>query len=318
VRWQGAIDVPEGRYRFTMGSDDGSRLWIDDVLVLDRWDVCCQYWEKEVELSQGVHSVRMEMHEHDGAAWAYLSWWNTINPVIKFAVLDGDLNRVAGPTALSSPAALLGNDYVSVTADAANRAVLTWMDYDWSCRRNLYYGLVDASGVVLTPATIFRSSQATAPYIFSSYTGYGNTTYAWTPPAGVDSMLSATPAVASGAPGGAAAPFTVKLQGRGGSPATSVRLVATLDPRLSYASDTSGVTPTISGQTVTWNLPDLRLFDIRQFQLSVAVVGAALGERLPLQLVLNSAEPDLTPTNNQATVQVWVSKPFYLPLVLRQ
>jgi len=318
VRWQGAISVSEGRYRFTMGSDDGSRLWIDDVLVLDRWDTCCQYWNKEVNLSAGNHSVRMEMHEHDGAAWAYLSWRDTASPVIKFAVLDDSFNKVAGPTVLSNPAALLGNSYVSVTSGAANLAVLTWMDGNYYYRRNLYYALVDANGVVLTPAVAFQTSQATAPTIFSSYQGYGNTTYTWTPPVGVDSELSATPAVGYALPGGAASPIQIKLTGRGRLPATSVRLSATLDPRLSYVNDTSGVTPTVSGQTVVWNLPDLRLFDTPQFHLNVQAASGNLGEMLSVQLRMTSAETDLTPGNNNATIQVRLSKPVYLPLLTRR
>lgn len=260
---------------------------------------------------------------------------------IQYAVLDGDGGVLRGLTQLTSgpweyrPDAIQlanGRTVVAWSGEIPSRVgeqgwtgqyfnnetlsgtpVLTRTDPTISFRWNL--GSPDPA---INADSFFRTSQATAPYIFSSVTGYGNTTHSWTPPAGVDSMLSATPAVAGGAPGGAAAPFTVKLQGRGGSPATSVRLVATLDPRLSYVSDTSGVTPTVSGQTVNWNLPDLRLFDIRQFQLSLAVAGAALGERLPVQLQLTSAEPDLTPANNQADVQVWMSKPVYLPALIKQ
>ena len=242
ARWQGTIDVPDGVYKFTMGSDDGSRLWIDNVLVMDYWDTCCQYWTRNVPLSAGAHSVRMEMHEHDGAAWAYLGWQTADNPVIKFAVLDGNFNRVAGPTFLGNAAALTGNDYVSVTADTSNRAVFTWMDYNSSNRRNLYYAMADTNGAVLTPPTIFRTSQAYSPRIESSYLGNGNTTFTWTPPAGVDSVLSVGQPTAPAQPGGAVTPIALKLAGRGGSAATSVRLIATLDPRLRYVSDTSGVT----------------------------------------------------------------------------
>jgi hypothetical protein len=170
----------------------------------------------------------------------------------------------------------------------------------------------------LTPATIFQTSQAPSPYIFSSYTGYGNTTYSWTPPAGVDSVLSATPAIGYAAPGGMAIPVEVGLEGRGGVVATSVRLTATLDPWLSYVDDTSGVTPAVSGQTVTWNLPDLRLYDIRQFQINLEATGGPPGDLLAVQLQLTSAEADLTPADNQATVQVRLIRHLYLPFLIRQ
>ncbi|QLQ08675.1 MAG: hypothetical protein HZY76_23650 [Anaerolineae bacterium] len=74
-----------------------------------------------------------------------------------------------------------------------------------------------------------------------------------------------------------------------------------------------GVTPTVSGGTVTWNLPDLRLFDVRQFRLNVQAVGGDLGDLLPISLALSSAEPDLTPDNNTATVQVMLARTVYLP-----
>lgn len=238
---------------------------------------------------------------------------------IRYVMLDGAYNRIGTPTCLGkAEAAITGDTSVSVAQGGDYLGVLTWMDNNYSYRRNLYYALVDANGAVVTPPTIFQSSQATSPYIFSSYTGYGNTTYSWTPPAGVDSALSATPAIGYAAPGGMATSVEVRLQGRGGVAATSVRLTATLDPRLSYVDDTSGVTPTVSGQTVTWNLPDLRLYDIRQFQVNTRATGGSLGDSLPVQLQLTSAEPDLTPTDNQATVQVRLSRPLYLPLLIRQ
>jgi len=115
-------------------------------------------------------------------AWTY---WGSDLYEINFAMLDGaNYNVVAGPTALSNPAAVTGNDYVSVAADRAGRGILTWMDADWDYRRNLYYALVDGSGNALTDPMIFRTSQATDPRIETSFEGYGNTSWTgdFTPP----------------------------------------------------------------------------------------------------------------------------------------
>ncbi len=103
-------------------------------------------------------------------------------PRIRFAILDSAFNRVAGPTCLGrAPAASTGDTGVSVTAGGGGYAVLTWMDYDYSYRPNLYYALVGSDGRVLTPPMIFRSggasSQGGSPYIATSSSGYGNTTY---------------------------------------------------------------------------------------------------------------------------------------------
>ena len=248
-----------------------------------------------------------------------LAWsvWTTTNPQIAFAVLDTSYNVVAGPTMLSNPAAPTGNAYVSVTADAAGHAILTWMDYDWSYRRNLYYALVDGNGNVLTPPMIFRTSQATSPYIFTSYEGYGNTSYSWTPPSGVDGVAAFSASLFGGPPGGNAA-VGVRYANRGTTIATGVVLTATLDSNLTYVSDTSGVVPTVSGNDVVWNLPDLGFLESRDFTLYVQVPsGADYGTRYPITLTLTSAGSEANPSDNTASAQVMAARQVFLPLVLR-
>lgn len=238
---------------------------------------------------------------------------------IRYVLLDSAYNRIGTPKCLEkSEAATTGDAAVSVTQGPDRLAVLTWMDLGYNAQRNLYYALINANGVVVTPPVIFQTSSAIPPQIITSATGSGNTTFTWTPPNGVDSALSTAPATVVAPPGGAVTPLEVKLKGRGALPATSVRLVATLDPLLRYVSDTSGIAPTVSGQTITWNLPDLRLFDIRQFQINLTATGGVLGNRLPVTLQLRSAESDLTPADNQTTVQVWISRPYYLPLLINR
>lgn len=98
-------------------------------------------------------------------------------PRLRFALLDTSYNRIGTPTCLGNAPATLGDFAASVTADTDGHGILTWMDYDSSNRRNLYYALVDSTGSVLTQPMIFRTSQASSPYIISSYWGYGNTSY---------------------------------------------------------------------------------------------------------------------------------------------
>jgi hypothetical protein len=100
-------------------------------------------------------------------------------PYIRFAVLDPDYNRIAGPTSLYNPAGLSGNDYVSIAADRSRNAILTWMDStSW---RNLYYALVNGNGDIVTQPMIFRSAQSQTSSIETSFMGYGNTSYSSIP-----------------------------------------------------------------------------------------------------------------------------------------
>ena len=75
ARWVRYIDVTPGTYRFSLTSDDGARLWIDDVLILDSWyDRAAQTDHIYQYLSAGHHLVRMEYYENAGLAVAQLSW----------------------------------------------------------------------------------------------------------------------------------------------------------------------------------------------------------------------------------------------------
>ncbi|MEI6222180.1 MAG: PA14 domain-containing protein [bacterium] len=76
VRWTGTLTatVP-GVYRFSSSSDDGSRLFIDKKLVLDRWSPQpLTTTEKLISLQTGDHEVVYEYNEWGGQAIAKLTW----------------------------------------------------------------------------------------------------------------------------------------------------------------------------------------------------------------------------------------------------
>lgn len=75
VRWTNFVNFEAGTYRFTMRTDDGGRLWIDDVLILDRWFVQpATTATVERTIAAGYHSIRMEYFEATAQAVAQLSW----------------------------------------------------------------------------------------------------------------------------------------------------------------------------------------------------------------------------------------------------
>jgi len=238
-------------------------------------------------------------------------------PRIRFAVLDTSFNRIAGPTCLANPVATTGDRYASVAADNVSRGILTWMDYDWNNRRNLYYALVGGNGNVLTDPMIFRTSQATSPYIETSYYGYGNTSYSWTPPSDVDGLVALSASLFLVPPGGNAA-IGVHYANHGATTATTVVLTATLDAALTYIGDTSGISPTVIGNEVTWNLPDLAFLEGGNFVLYVQVPsGAARGTRYPVTLTLSSTGPEANPADNVVAAEVVVSHQIFLPLIMK-
>jgi prepilin-type N-terminal cleavage/methylation domain-containing protein len=76
VRWTRTQTFAAGPYTFTMGSDDGSRLLVDGVVILDRWTdhgYPTAVPSVTATLTQGPHTVVMELYEHTGGARATLA-----------------------------------------------------------------------------------------------------------------------------------------------------------------------------------------------------------------------------------------------------
>ncbi|MCX6028459.1 MAG: PA14 domain-containing protein [Chloroflexi bacterium] len=78
VRWTRTISFDQGTYTFFVTHDDGARLWVDDILVLDQWNTCCRTDTAQVSLTAGMHSIRMEMFDHSGVGIARLTWQGAV------------------------------------------------------------------------------------------------------------------------------------------------------------------------------------------------------------------------------------------------
>jgi hypothetical protein len=62
----GSINVPEGRYRLDLTSDDGVRVWLDGQLIHDDWTYHPPKLEQiDLELD-GQHDLRIEHFEING------------------------------------------------------------------------------------------------------------------------------------------------------------------------------------------------------------------------------------------------------------
>lgn len=75
ARWVGSFDFSGGDKIFTVTADDGFRLYVDGNLVLDRWiNQPATTYNRVVNLSPGVHTVKLEYFENMGQAVAKLTW----------------------------------------------------------------------------------------------------------------------------------------------------------------------------------------------------------------------------------------------------
>ena len=75
-KFAGYLDVPrDGVYILTLASDDGSRLYLGNDLIIDN-DGLHSLQEKsaEVALSAGMHSIAVEYFERTGGAELKVLW----------------------------------------------------------------------------------------------------------------------------------------------------------------------------------------------------------------------------------------------------
>ena len=75
VRWTRTVNFRGGLYRFTMTADDGTRVWVDDELVIDQWQVQPETtYTVEVTLTSGNHPITIEYFDDTGNATAQFSF----------------------------------------------------------------------------------------------------------------------------------------------------------------------------------------------------------------------------------------------------
>lgn len=76
VRWSGILRVPaDGLYTFYTDSDDGSRLYLDNVLVVDNGGLhAMEERSGVIRLRAGDHEIRIDFFENGGDAGCKVSW----------------------------------------------------------------------------------------------------------------------------------------------------------------------------------------------------------------------------------------------------
>jgi len=75
VRWTRTMMLEAGLYRFRATVDDGIRVFLDSVLIIDSWrDGGQRELTADRQISAGTHTLRVEYYERAGIALASLRW----------------------------------------------------------------------------------------------------------------------------------------------------------------------------------------------------------------------------------------------------
>jgi protocatechuate 3,4-dioxygenase beta subunit len=108
VRWTGNLVPPAtGTYTFRTNTDDGVRLWVNNVLVIDRWvDQAPTAYTATVSLTAGTAvPVKMEYYENGGGATAQLYWTgpgiSTLQPITQWQSYTWSLAAGSLPAGLT-------------------------------------------------------------------------------------------------------------------------------------------------------------------------------------------------------------------------
>jgi hypothetical protein len=83
IRWTGFVEPEYSEtYEFCVAADDGTRLWVNETLLIDDWvDHAVKENCSSVGLVAGVkHAIRLEWYENMGAAVVRLFWQSASRP----------------------------------------------------------------------------------------------------------------------------------------------------------------------------------------------------------------------------------------------
>jgi len=138
VRWTGSLVAPAGNpYTVCTTTDDGARLWLDDVLVVDAWRDQAHVEKCSTPLSWAAgstHKIRFEFYEGSEKADAILTWSSpsipdSVIPASAFVPAgDGPVPVVSGSAQfqveLSPPGCLPGTPTPAWTLDRLDIATI--------------------------------------------------------------------------------------------------------------------------------------------------------------------------------------------------
>jgi hypothetical protein len=254
--------------------------------------------------------------------------WDTYNDT-RYAVLDSSYNLFASPMVITHPAVRYTQFFrmknFSIAADPTGHAVLTWMDADWNASRRLYYALINDDGSLRTPPMIYRSQEYS---IHNGTTGYGNTSYSFSPTTQEADGYIQAPAVIQVAPNSSVA-VPVQFGNLGASSTGSLVITATLSSAVDYLGDTSGINPTIgtlsmgenmssNGGVITWEIPaSMDFLGAGRFDLLLGLDDVDLGTTHLISLEISTLQNDELLDNNSYQMEIKAMAMLYFPAVVK-
>ncbi|MBZ5554703.1 MAG: putative Ig domain-containing protein [Acidobacteriia bacterium] len=134
VRWSGQVQAQFSEaYTFYAITDDGVRLWVNGVLMIDEWiDQGPTAWSRSITLAANQkYNIIMEYYEHAGGASAQLSWMSPSTPyqIVPQSALTSTLGALVPGTGIGLTGKYFDNDYL--VDPAVNVQVDPTINFNW-------------------------------------------------------------------------------------------------------------------------------------------------------------------------------------------
>jgi len=131
VRWTRTVNFSPGYYRFALQADDGVRLWLDQSIIIDKWqDMEYELHYVDGTYLEGPHAVKLEYYERTGHARVRF-WW------------EQGTDDNAPPTSIPTTAPVGITDAPPSTGAVGAVAEQEWADDPWAAA---YFANTDLSG----------------------------------------------------------------------------------------------------------------------------------------------------------------------------
>ncbi|NQT01753.1 MAG: hypothetical protein HQ580_07015, partial [Planctomycetes bacterium] len=179
VRWTGEVEIPStGTYTFHTQTDDGIRLWVNDVLIIENWtDHGSTHDSNDINLKGGQrYPIVLEFYENGGGAVCQLSWEG---PTIARQIIPSGYLWVGGDRP---------NAHNPTPADGTllreTWQTLSWVQGDFAASHDVYLG-DNFDDVDNGAADTFQGNQA-GTFLVAGFPGFSypdglvpGTTYYW-------------------------------------------------------------------------------------------------------------------------------------------
>lgn len=139
VRWTGTFGFTDGSYRFFAKVDDGVRVYVDDVLIIDGWrDGAYRQYSADRAMTAGNHTVKVEFYDNIQIARVCVWWQQVSGPA-----------PTSGPTPTPTVAPPTGGwlgeffNNTGLTGIPVATRLDPWIGFDWGTNSPIP-GLVEA------------------------------------------------------------------------------------------------------------------------------------------------------------------------------